>query len=127
MQKLIRSMSSFSWALPVFGADQALQLAGNPIPETQHPVLSGLDAVAHTAERELQSYFRGVFAAGDQLQRSVVDLTFGVMLLQTRSPQRLLEQSADVLRYSIEAAQRLIPGSEPAGRPCGWGEMPPVR
>lgn len=135
MREVTKSLGSLSYALSLFGARQALQLLTRPIPTGDHPTVREMDVVARAAEGQLgRGLFQRAFVAGDRVQRSVVDLAWGVVTLQALDPSRLLSLSSEVVRQSTAAVRDVLPGggcgcSSPSegAQPCGWGPMPPPR
>jgi hypothetical protein len=139
MREIAKSFTSFSWAVSLLGAQQLVNLVRRPASGSGAPSSAGLDDVTRETGRQLDGYLRDVFEAGDQVQRSAVDLAYGVLTLEALSPNRLATLSADVVRQSTSAFSRLLPGggrlnnpspsSKGAGgcQPCGWGPMPPAR
>jgi hypothetical protein len=145
MREIAKSFTSFSWAVSLLGAQQLVNLARRPAaPSPGATSPAGLDDVTRETERQLDGYLRDVFEAGDQVQRSAVDLAYGVFTLEALSPNRLAALTADVVRQSTSAFARLLPGggrltnpssSSPSSantgargcQPCGWGPMPPAR
>ncbi|MFL6263783.1 MAG: hypothetical protein ACJ76Y_29160 [Thermoanaerobaculia bacterium] len=144
MREIAKSLTSFSWAVSLLGAQQLVNLVQRPTPGSGAPSSTGLDDVTRETGRQLDGYLRDVFEAGDQVQRSAIDLAYGVFTLEALSPNRLAALSADVVRQSTSALSRLLPGggrlaqpspsanssANPGARgcqPCGWGPMPPAR
>jgi hypothetical protein len=144
MRALAKSLNSFSWAMSLFGAQQAWNLLRRPFPGGGHPANDQLGTVARAGELQLTGVFRRTFDAGDQLQRSAVDLAFGVLTLQALDPNRFTALSADLLRQSTAVLRSMLPGGGAApaapagsagsaatacgcGQPCGWGPMPPAK
>lgn len=138
MRALVKSLNSFSWALTLFGAQQTWNLLRRPLPGGDHPGAAELGAVTRAGEQQLTGYFKRTFDAGDRLQRSAVDLAFGLATLQALDPNRFASLSADLVRQSAAALRSVFPGDDIAstsaagsgcgcGQPCGWGPMPPAR
>lgn len=71
MRELLKSMSSFSWAMSLFGVEQA----GNVLSPGKSA--SALNAVAGAAEKQLGSLTGEAFRSGDALQRGMIDMMFG--------------------------------------------------
>jgi hypothetical protein len=133
VRELAKSFNSFSWALSLLGAQQVLNLVRRPLAGTRDASAAGLDSVTRVTEGQLGGILRNAFEAGEQVQRSAVDLAFGVMTLEALDPNRFVALSTDVVRQSTVALRRLLPGGTPAtagcgcSQPCGWGPMPPAR
>ena len=130
MRDLVKSLNRFSWAMSLYGAQELIQLVRRP--GADRSPAADLTSATQAGERQLDGSFRRAFEAGDRVQRSVVDLMFGVVTLEALDPNRLAALSADVLRQSTAALWSLWPGSRAAGsrscgEPCGWGPMPPAR
>jgi hypothetical protein len=130
VRELAKSFNSFSWALSLFGAQQMLNLVRRPLGGAQSSA-TGLGTVTRVAEGQLGSTLRNAFEAGEQVQRSAIDLAFGVVTLEALDPNRFVALSTDVVRQSTAALRRLFPGGVPAttgfGQSGGWGPMPPAR
>jgi len=122
MKELAKSLNSFSWAMSLFGAQQAINLLRRPAPSADHPTTTGLDAVTGAGERQLGGYLRRTFEAGDQVQRSAVDLVFGVVTLQVLNPSRAVALSSDLVRRSGAALRALLPGAERPAGSCSCDE-----
>lgn len=143
MRDLTKSLTSFSWAVSLLGAQQLLNLVGRPAQGAAGagPPAAGLGDVTQATEGQLDGYLRDVFEAGDRVQRSAVDLAYGVITLEALNPNRFAALSAEVVRQSTSALWSLLPGGgRPASpnpsststgsqscQPCGWGPMPPAR
>jgi hypothetical protein len=137
VRELAKSVGSFSWALSLFGAQQVLSFVRPLGAGTQDPAAASFVPVTQATEEQLGSTFRNAFAAGEQVQRSAVDLAFGVLTLEVLDPNRLVALSTNVVRQSTSAVRLLLPGGAPANattstssgccQPCGWGPMPPAR
>ncbi|HYL05415.1 MAG TPA: hypothetical protein VE075_05215 [Thermoanaerobaculia bacterium] len=131
MREITKSLTSFSWALSLFGVQQVVNFVQRPLPAADHPAARELGTAARAGEQQLGGTFERVFKAGDQVQRSAVDLAFGLVSLEALDPSRLATLSADLLRQSTAALRALLPGGQAAGssscgQPCGWGPMPPA-
>lgn len=115
MKELAKSVGSFSWALSLFGTQQVLNLlrglGGQGVPAAE------LGAVTRAATGQLQGTLRNAFEAGEQVQRSAVDLVLGVLTLEALEPNRFVALSSNVVQQSTAAVRRLLPG----------GMVPPVR
>lgn len=135
MRELTKTFNRFSWALSLFGAQQALNFLQRPLPGPDHPATAGLGSVARAAQEQLGGVLQQTFEAGDQVQRSAVDLAFSLVTLEALDPNRLVTLGSDLVRRSTGALWSLLPGggtgagNAPAtgGQPCGWGPMPPAR
>jgi hypothetical protein len=112
MRELAKSLNRFGWAMTVLGAQQAFGLLRRTDPDADRlSPEADLDAMSGAAERRLRGYFLRTFQAGDQVQRSAVDLAFGVATLEALDPGRAVSLSADLLGRSTAALRALLPGS----------------
>jgi hypothetical protein len=73
LRELMKSMFGFSWAMSLFGAKSL----GNALAPDK--AAASLDAVTQATEEQLGGPLRGIFQAGDRLQRTMVDMMFGAM------------------------------------------------
>lgn len=129
MKELTKSIGSLSWALSLLGAQQVLNLLRSS--GGQASSAAELGAVTRVAEGQLGGTLRNAFEAGEQVQRSAVDLAFSVLTLEVLSPNRFVALSSGMVRQSTAALRRLVPGGAPASasagcQPCGWGPIPPA-
>jgi hypothetical protein len=104
IRDLTKSMLSFSWAISLFGAEQLTNLV---IPQTpsqpNHRATTAFNAVTQATEEQLSSVFKGVFRAGDQLQRGMVDLMVGMLSLEAFNPSQMMRMTSDMMRQTTEA------------------------
>jgi hypothetical protein len=152
MRELTKAIGSFSWALSLFGARQALSLLRQPFPGSDRPASRAFDRVADSAGAELGGWLRGVYEAGDRAQRGFVDLFFGAASSAATGagaasslgdlPGRAREVAEDAWQASRRAFGGVSTGSGPAApaaapttgtttttpgaAPGGWGPMPPL-
>jgi len=130
MRELVKSLNSFSWAMSLFSAQQLVNLVQRPASGADHLSAAELGAATQAGQQQLSGVFLRAFEAGDQVQRSAVDLAFGVATLEALNPNRFVALSSEVVRQSTAAFRSLLPGGKTegsGGQPCGWGPMPPAR
>ena len=105
MRELTKSMLSFSWALPLFGMKQMMDMAAPRDPSRPFGrVTESFDAVTRTAQDQLEGVWTGAFRAGDRLQRGMVDLMFSVFSPDGWSPSRVMRSTSDVMQSSMATA-----------------------
>ncbi|HEX6864316.1 MAG TPA: hypothetical protein VF414_15910 [Thermoanaerobaculia bacterium] len=75
MREMTKSMMSFSWAMSLFGLRQMTCML---MPQSWKSATSSFDAVTRSTEDQLGSTTDSLFRAGDNLQRGLVDLMFGM-------------------------------------------------
>jgi haloalkane dehalogenase len=100
MWDFTKSMLSFSWAMSLFGVQQMANLFA-PSQATK-----AFDEVTQATEAELGNLLKTAFRAGDALQRSLVDLTFGAFTGQQRTPNSQTRMGFDVQPPSAYATQQ---------------------
>ena len=117
MRDITKSLFSFSWAMSLFGAKQALNLFTPRGPDMgRSPAAGAFQDVTQSVVGQFGDSLRRVFEAGDQLQQGMVDAMFmmlspGRMTPGDPTPSRMWDQPR-----SPWAALRRRPSS-PAGRP----------
>ena len=103
MRDLTKSMFSFSWAMSLFGIQQALNLF-SPVKATK-----AFNEVTQAAEEEFGEALKAGFRAGDGMQRGFVDLTMRVLsgsivqplwVSEPRAPMRCDSQRTPFNRQS---------------------------
>src|SRR5215470_3492586 len=106
MRELTKSMLSFSWGMSLFGVEQLANILSSPdAHQPTNKAVAAFNAVTHTTEAQLGSVIREAFRAGDQLQRSMVDLMFGVLTLEARTPRRMIKLTFDMMQQSAEVSR----------------------
>lgn len=73
MRELTKTMTSFSWAMSLFGAKQMLNMM-NPAQAAR-----AFESITRATEGQLDEGLRSAFRTGDRLQRSIVDATFSLL------------------------------------------------
>jgi hypothetical protein len=139
MRELTKSMLSFSWALPLFGMKQMMDMAAPRDPSRPFGrVTDSFEAVTRTAQDQLGGAWNSAFRAGDQLQRGMVDLMFSFLSPEAWNPNRMMRMSSDVMQSSVNAAGQMAgaatstaqgawsaAGTATATQPtAGWGPVP---
>jgi hypothetical protein len=114
-----KSMTACVWALSLLGVEQLVRILfprdGLP---TGRPAAATLATITHTTERQLGEVSRGVFQAGDQLQRGMVDLMCST--LEAFTPRYVTKLTFEVMQQSAEACKFLMPGRESR---LAWQEL----
>ena len=104
IRDLTKSMLSFSWAMSLFGVEQ---LTNTLIPQRPsqptHRATAAFNAVTQATEEQLDGMLKGVFKAGDQLQRGIVDLMFGFLSLEAFNPSQMMRMTSDTMRQTTGA------------------------
>ncbi len=106
MRELTKSILSFSWAMSLFGVRQAANIL------TPDKAAASFNNVTEAAREELGESTEATFKAGDNLQRSVVDLTFGVFSLQAFNPSKWAKATSDVAQQAVGAVKQVIPATD---------------
>jgi len=118
MREFTKSMTSYTWAMSLFGFQQMVNVF-RPGKATD-----SFNNVTKATQDEFGDALKATFRAGDNLQKAMVDVTFGVLTLgmfdrggtratsegerQTtdaaRQTGRAVNQTVDILGQSIQAA-----------------------
>jgi len=125
MRELTKSMASFSWALSLFGVRQVANLM------RPSQAATAFDAVARSTEGQLGEALHSFYEVGNRLQRSMVDITFGMMGLGN-SGGRWTDMARDAVKSAADTAGSAVrnvsggagPGHGGGGTGDGWGPMP---
>jgi hypothetical protein len=97
IRDLTKSMISFSWGMSLFGAKQFTNLL------TPEKATSAFNAVTQATEEQLGDGLKGVFRAGDQLQKGMVDLSVSFLTLEALNPNQVVKVASDILRQTAGA------------------------
>jgi hypothetical protein len=96
MRDFTKSMTSYTWAMSMFGLQQVINVF-RPGRATD-----SFNNVTKAAEEEFDSALKATFRAGDNLQKGLVDMTFGVLTLGLFD-RGGASASSDVARQTGEA------------------------
>jgi hypothetical protein len=132
MREISKSLFSFSWAMSLLGVEQMVNLA------SPRRAAEAFGAVARSAERTLGPGLRSVFETGDRMQKTMVDLSFGLVGLGGPPPAAgtaagapgLLGQVGNLAFQALQMGVNAVYSATGAAwsqqqGPSGWGPMPP--
>ena len=115
MQDLTKSMMSFSWAMTLFGANQAANMLMPRDPASMaHQASSAFDSLTQAATSQMGQTFSEAFKSGDQAQRAVVDMMFGSVSQEAFDPARLMKTMTDAMGRMAGAGAQA--GQQAAGQ-----------
>jgi tRNA A37 threonylcarbamoyladenosine dehydratase len=114
MRQFTKSMMSYTWAMSLFGVQQAVNIfrprGGG---QQTHPSTEAFNNVTEATEDEFSDTLKATFRAGDNLQRGMVDLMFSVFTLGVfdRNGASCMssnagQQSADTFRQGMGAMRQ---------------------
>lgn len=136
MREFTKSMMSYTWAMSVFGVQQMFDVF-NPAKAAQ-----SFDSVTKATEEELGDALKAAFHAGDNMQKGLVDVTFGALTLGSpgcgganatadvaqqagealRQGGRVVGQAVESITQTVQSATSSVAGA--AQHSAGWGAMP---
>ena len=87
MREFTKSVMSYTWAMTAFGVQQTLNLFSVPRRGEQHPATEAFNNVARATSEQMDDAVRAFWRGGDNIQRGLVDLTFGVLTLGAFNPR----------------------------------------
>ncbi len=122
IRDLTKSLLSFSWGMSLFGATQLVNSL------TPDKAAAAFNAVTRATEDQLGDVLKGAFRAGDQLQRGMVDMTFGLLMLEAFNPSQMMKMASGVMQQTTGASGQggqARPAASQA-RAAEWGPMPPT-
>ena len=103
MRELTKSMLSFSWAAPLYGMRQMLNLSfPRDMSRPFDPATEGFQSVTGAMRGQLGSTIRGLFDAGDQIQRGLVDLAFRFVPEDVFDPNAWMRTGSDMMQRSMQ-------------------------
>jgi hypothetical protein len=112
MRELAKSILSFSWSMPFFGAKQMMSMAApRDMSRPFGQAAAGFDAVTAAAKSQLGGMLQGTFQAGDQLQGGLVDAAFNLLPLEAMSPAGMMRTASRLMQRSIQALGQVRRGS----------------
>jgi hypothetical protein len=115
IRDLTKSTLSFSWAMSLFGVEQLTNMLIPQRPsQPNHRVTTAFNTVTQATEEQLSGVLKGVFKAGDQLQRGMVDLMFGFLSLEAFNPSQMMRMTSDTMRQTTAAFGQGFQRGEPS-------------
>jgi hypothetical protein len=81
MREFVKSMMSYTWAMSLFGVQQAINVLTPQGQQPSHPATNAFNNVAGAAREEFGRTVESAFRVGDNVQRAMVDATFSVFTL----------------------------------------------
>jgi len=136
MREFTKSITGYTWAMSLFGLQQMINVF-RPAKATQ-----SFNKVTKATEDEFGDALKATFRAGDNLQRGLVDATFGILTLgmfdrggapatsevarQTgealRQGGRVVGQAMDAVTQTVQSATSAAAGV--AQQSAGWAATP---
>lgn len=104
MRELTKAITSYAWALSVFGVQQTWNLFSPDRSEQRVKVRESLNRVTSVTASEFDSTLKSAFRAGDNLQRGVVDLFYGGMTLGLLDPNVWMKRRTSAAQQSADTA-----------------------
>jgi len=152
MRELTKSMLSFSWAMPLYGMKQMLNMSmPQDMSRPFDKAAEGFASVTDAMRGQLGPTIKGLFDAGDRIQRGLVDLMFSVVPAGSMDPNTWMRTGSEVMQRSMQemgqaaaaagaaGATRTVGAAGPAGGAArmpqaapaasqpGWGPVPSAR
>lgn len=124
MRELAKSVVSFSWALPLYGLRQAVNLVDLREWTGSGKTVNALAAVTTAARQQLEGVLAQTFEVGDRLQRTTIDVFFDLVgggRPAPAGPGNPPMPAPAPRPQPMPAA----PAARPAERTPGWGPVPP--
>lgn len=138
MREFTKSMTSYTWAMSLFGLQQMVNVF-RPSKATE-----SFNNVTKATQDQFGDALKATFRAGDNLQRGLVDVTFGVLTLgmfngggaqatsdvarQTgealRQGGRVVSQTVDVVTQTMQGATSAA--ADVAQQSAAWAATPSV-
>jgi len=140
MREFTKSMTSYTWAMSLFGLQQMINVfrPGKAAESFNH--------VTKATEDQFGDALKATFRAGDNLQKGLVDVTFGVLTFgmfdrgggaqaatsdMARQTGEALRQGGRVVSQAVDAVTQTVQSAtsgtaRAAQQSGGWGAMPNV-
>lgn len=131
MRELAKSMMSYTWAMSMFGVQQAINLVAPVRGAGQSTKTSqAFDNVTEATTRTFDTNLMQAFETGVSLQSGLIDMMFGGCLAGGCDPTRLVRMGSDAMQTMTGMGrQAQDTNSNPATSasppsPSTWGSMP---
>ena len=128
MRNFTKSVLSFSWATSLFGVKQLANIFTPQDPsQPTHKATAAFNSVTHATEEQFGGVLKATFKAGDNLQKSMVDMMSSLLTLQAFNPSQMMKMTSDIMQQSAETIgmgmRRDTSGSQQ--KSTGWGPVSP--
>ena len=108
MRELTKSMTSYAWAMSLFGLQQMVNVF------RPGKAAESFNNVTKATEDQFGDALKATFRAGDNLQKGIVDMTFGVLTLGmfdrggASATSDVARQTGEVLRQGGRAVNQAV-------------------
>jgi hypothetical protein len=124
MREFAKSILSFSWAMSLFGIKQLGNILTVEEPSQSTGKAAAFDSIIYATEAQFGDVTRGVFEAGDKMQRGMVDLMWSGLTLEALNPTEMIRMTTESMQQSAEAFMRAMQRDSGSQRePSGWGYL----
>jgi hypothetical protein len=122
MREFTKAVLNFSWAMSLFSLEELANLLIQNPSTSEDKLMLAFDAVTQATVQQfgIQNVIQGVFQAGNELQRAMLDLLFGFLTLEALHPNSMLRIPADMMTWSTETFGCLISGGDSL---LAWSEL----
>ncbi len=107
MREFTKAALSFPWAMSLFSAEQLTNIL---MPQNSSKATTAFDAVTQAAGEQLSEMVKSLFLLGDNLQREMTDLAFGLLTPEALDPSGRM--TSEFLQLSTELFRSLNPGQD---------------
>jgi hypothetical protein len=107
-----KSMITCFWALSLFGAEQLVRVLTPGDAGVARRQTDALAAVTRSTATQFGAVGRGLFQAGEHLQRGMVDLLCSLVALKPATPRYMTRMSCEVMQQAAEVCRLLMPGQD---------------
>ena len=104
MRDFTKSFFSFSWAMSLFGVQQATNLL------SPDKAAKAFDSVREATAAQFTDALQTTFNAGDKMQRNALDLTLGMFTGEALNPNKWMRMASDAAKQSTEAVTKGVQG-----------------
>jgi hypothetical protein len=108
MRELFKSFFRFSWAMSLFGAQQAANVA------TPAKAAESFNRVSDATKQELNEITSTAFKTGDNLQKGAVDTFFDLFSAEALNPSFWIKRGTELTRQTLKVFGQGNSGSKPS-------------
>lgn len=108
MREFTKSTLSFSWAMSLFGLKQMADVLSMQRDRPMEEATSAFDTATQAMGRQFDTMFQGIFQAGDELQRELVDTMLGSFTEEGFKPDAAIKAPVDMLQRGAEGLGGLV-------------------
>lgn len=118
LRDLTKSMTSYTWAMSVYGVQQMFNMM------SPGKAAESFEKVTAATVSEMGQAMKDTFRVGDRIQRGMVDMMMAGMGMWGMDPGRMMNGAAGAVRQTMDATQRAAQATADAAQRAAGSATP---